>query len=128
MINAMCEIKYLNVNWDPGDVLVLETDGETNSWKYFCSTKEFQEYKKSISENVRVQIFKVMQRRTWSYQTSVNLSTMHCNDSEILGSFTDEKPVIDNYINVHKIDPEAEYAVTYVKTGKVKKMKGKDLM
>ena len=47
----MCEIKYLELNWDPGDVLVLETDGNTNSWKYFHSGKEYQEYKKSISES-----------------------------------------------------------------------------
>lgn len=124
----MCEIKYLDLNWDPGDMLVLETDGNTNSWKYFHSTKEFCEYKKALSENMRVQVFKVMQRNTWSYGTSVHLSTMFCNSSEILGSITDEKPVTDNYLNVHKIDPEAEYTVTYVGTGEVKKMKGKDLM
>ena len=124
----MCEIKYLKLNWDPGDVLVLETNGNTNSWKYFHSNKEYQEYKKSISENTRVHIFRVMQRQTWSYATSAHLSSMLCNDSEIMGSFTDEKPVIDNYVDFLNIDPEAEYTVTHVGTGKVEKMKGKDLM
>ena len=124
----MCEIKYLDLNLDPGDVLVLETDGNTNSWKYFHSSKEFHEYKKTLSENTRVRVFKVMQRNTWSYGTAVHLSTMFCTHSEISGSFTDEKPVTDNYVNFHKIDPEAEYTVTCVGTGEVKKMKGKDLM
>lgn len=69
-----------------------------------------------------------MQRQTWSYATSAHLSSMLCNDSEIMGSFTDEKPVIDNYVDFLNIDPEAEYTVTHVGTGKVEKMKGKDLM
>lgn len=126
----MCEIKYLDLNWDPGDVLVLETDGNTNSWKYFHSSKECYEYRKALPENTRVHVFKVMQRNTWSYGIAAHLSTVFCNSSEILGSVTDEKPVIDDFMtsNFHKIDPEAEYTVTYVGTGEVKKMKGKDLM
>jgi hypothetical protein len=124
----MCEIKYLDLNWDPGDVLVLETDGNINSWKYFHFGKGYQEYKKSISENTRVHIFMVMQRQTWSYATAAHLSTMLCNESEIMGSFTDEKPIIKKYVDFPKIDPETEYTITCVGTGEVKKMKGKDLM
>lgn len=122
----MGNLKIINWRWNPGDIIVLEIKDGIQTWKRL-SFDEYNGYKNTVDPDTFVKPLIIMEVDKYSYGTAIHLSSVFSTDEELEGSFTGEKPVVNKYVEIPKINPDAEYETWDLKGNLIRKCLGKDL-
>ena len=78
----MGNLKIIDWEWNPGDIIVLEIKDEIQTWKRL-SFDEYNGYKNTVDPDTFVKPLIIMEVDKYSYGTAIHLSSVFSTDEEM---------------------------------------------